>query len=133
MVKHTGQQQASGIPYKPNLDADRPQSANPSAKTKQRIQDHDQLRIHLEKNTSGMFINLMIKKNVNLVSIAIQARAFAFVQGFLPNVAHKQFNVAQKSNIINDFGRPNFSSFVAFAYSAGLHVDEDECVSHGWI
>jgi len=73
-----------------------------------------------------MSINLMIQTNVNLVSIAIQARAFAFVQGFLPNVA-------QKSNIINDLERPNFASFVAFAYSAGLHLDNDECVSHGWV
>ena len=53
--------------------------------------------------------------------------------GFLPPLAYQQYKVATENKLINDLGTPNVSSFVAYAYSAGLHVDKDICVSHGWV
>jgi hypothetical protein len=38
---------------------------------------------------------------------------------------------AKASNLINRLGRPDVSSFSTFAYSAGLHLDDDICISHG--
>jgi hypothetical protein len=52
---------------------------------------------------------------------------------FLPPLAYHQYKVAREHKLINDLGTPNVSSFVAYAYSAGLHIDKDVCVSHGWV
>jgi hypothetical protein len=71
--------------------------------------------------------------NVNSALTAIQSRSFEFLRGFLPHRAHQQYKAAQESLLINDLGRPNVSSFVAYAYAAGLHLDKDVCVSHGWV
>jgi hypothetical protein len=64
---------------------------------------------------------------------AIQACSFAFMMGFLPHLAYKQYFEARHYHLINDLGRPNVTSFAAYAYSAGPHIDKDICVSHGWI
>ena len=64
---------------------------------------------------------------------AIQALSFAFMEGFLPPWAYTQYKMAQKHLLLNDLGRPDVSSFAAYAYSAGLHLDDDICVSHGWV
>jgi hypothetical protein len=37
------------------------------------------------------------------------------------------------TRLINKLGRPDVSSFSTFAYSAGLHLDDDNSVSHGWV
>jgi hypothetical protein len=34
---------------------------------------------------------------------------------------------------VNQLGRPDTSSFVTYAYCAGLHLDNDESVTHGWV
>lgn len=34
---------------------------------------------------------------------------------------------------MNQLGCPNTSSFVTYAYCAGLHLDNDESVTHGWV
>jgi hypothetical protein len=72
------------------------------------------------------------------------------MQGFLPRFASVQFvsfkycgvhNTyfpdyqarAVEKKILNQLGRPNTSSFVTYAYCAGLHLDNDESVTHGWV
>lgn len=65
--------------------------------------------------------------------IAIQACSFAYMMGFLPHLAYEQYLAAESSNLINSLGRPNLSSFAAYGYSAGLHLDTDVCISHGWV
>lgn len=55
------------------------------------------------------------------------------MRGFLPHLAYQQYCEAKKYGVINDLGRPDVSSFAAFGYSAGLHLDKDICVSHGWV
>lgn len=35
--------------------------------------------------------------------------------------------------MINSLGRPNTSSFATYGYCAGLHLDNDETVTHGWV
>jgi hypothetical protein len=55
------------------------------------------------------------------------------MKGFLPHLAYDQFNEAKNCLLINDLGRPDVSSFVGYGYSAGLHLDKDVCVSHGWV
>lgn len=55
------------------------------------------------------------------------------MQGFLPPWAYNQYNEAKRHHLLNDLGRPDVSSFAAYAYSAGLHLDRDICVSHGWV
>lgn len=64
---------------------------------------------------------------------AVQALSFAFLRGFLPHSADEQYYQAKKNYLINDLGRPDVSSFAAYGYAAGLHVDRDICVSHGWV
>ena len=71
--------------------------------------------------------------NLMLLITAIQARSFAFMLGFLPPWAISQFEEAKKYKLLNDLGRPNVFSFAAYAYSAGLHLDRDICISHGWV
>jgi hypothetical protein len=75
----------------------------------------------------------MTQADVDLELTAIQAHSFAFLMGFLPNLAYQQFQAAKKYGLINDLGRPDVSSFAAYAYSAGLHTDNDICASHGWV
>jgi hypothetical protein len=40
---------------------------------------------------------------------------------------------AKDKGLLNRFGRPNTSAFATYAYSAGLHLDSDESVTHGWV
>ena len=75
----------------------------------------------------------VIGMNVNLMLTAIQALSFAFMLGFLPPWACSQFQMAKESNLLNDLGQPNISIFTAYAYSAGLHLNWDICISHGWV
>jgi hypothetical protein len=35
--------------------------------------------------------------------------------------------------MMNRLGRPNTASFATYAYCAGLHLDSDESVTHGWV
>ena len=38
-----------------------------------------------------------------------------------------------EKKLVNMLGRPDTSSFATYAYCAGLHLDEDESVTHGWV
>ena len=75
----------------------------------------------------------MVQIYANFTLTAIQALSFAFLQAFLPHSVYKQYQKAKKYHLINDLGRPNVSSFAAYAYSASLHIDKDVCLSHGWV
>ena len=35
--------------------------------------------------------------------------------------------------MLNRLGRPNTASFATYAYCAGLHLDNDESITHGWV
>ena len=35
--------------------------------------------------------------------------------------------------MLNHLGRPDTSSFATYAYCAGLHLDNDESITHGWV
>ncbi len=35
--------------------------------------------------------------------------------------------------MVNKLGHPDTSSFATYAYCAGLHLDKDESVTHGWV
>ena len=39
----------------------------------------------------------------------------------------------ERKKLINQLGRPNTASFATYAYCAGLHLDTDESVTHGWV
>jgi hypothetical protein len=52
---------------------------------------------------------------------------------FLSPLAYYQYKMARENKLINDLSTPNVFSFVVYAYAAGLHVDDDICVSHGWV
>jgi hypothetical protein len=64
---------------------------------------------------------------------AIQAISFSFLMGFLPPRAYHRYAKAKEYGLINDLGRPDVSSFATFAYAAGVHIDQDVCMSHGWV
>jgi hypothetical protein len=64
---------------------------------------------------------------------AANRTVYGYVQGFLPHLADQQYRAAQEYGLINDLGRPEVSSFAAYGYSAGLHLDKDICTSHGWV
>ncbi|KAM6504362.1 hypothetical protein JOM56_001305 [Amanita muscaria] len=44
-----------------------------------------------------------------------------------------RFTLRIKSGGMFVDGCPNTSSFVTYAYCAGLHLDTDESISHGWV
>jgi hypothetical protein len=35
--------------------------------------------------------------------------------------------------MLNQLGHPNTASFAMYAYCAGLHLDNDKSVTHGWM
>jgi hypothetical protein len=40
---------------------------------------------------------------------------------------------AVEKMMLNGLGRPNTASFATYAYCAGLHLDNDESITHGWV
>jgi hypothetical protein len=53
--------------------------------------------------------------------------------GFLPHFAAAQYKKAVEKKMLNRLGRPNTASFATYAYCAGLHLDNDESITHGWV
>jgi hypothetical protein len=64
---------------------------------------------------------------------AIQMHSFAFILGFLPPWANQQYNEAKWHYLLNNLGSPDVSSFAAYVYFAGLHLNRDICITHGWV
>ncbi|KAF8219891.1 hypothetical protein L208DRAFT_1382841 [Tricholoma matsutake] len=116
MTKDVGQQASYRVPYESVPTVTPVKSEKPRQTTIKRIEEQNQLRMDIKKYNP-----------------AIQAINFAFMQGFLPNFAKEQYAKAAEKKLINHLGRPNTSSFVTYAYCAGLHVDNDESVTHGWV
>jgi hypothetical protein len=38
-----------------------------------------------------------------------------------------------EKKMLNRLGRPNTAAFATFVYCAGLHLDNDESITHGWV
>ena len=55
LVKNTGMQSVYGATYKGNINVDKIKAENPAVSTVQKIQAQKQLRIDLERESSGMF------------------------------------------------------------------------------
>lgn len=127
------------------------QKSNPTKASRERTSKLMQLRLSMLEVNPGMLCSSFPVQSMTFL-LVMQARNFAFLDGFLPVFAKQQMvfdsqplhitsnlslfmQEASKttSKARNILGFPNTSAFGTYAYCASSHTDNDESATSGWV
>ena len=147
-----GQATTNGIAHDIEIQVPKIRSANPRPATLHQVMTQTSLRTEVQRARPREYTYSTYPISYNIYNfIVIQARQFAFMEGFLPHVAKElqvaifinyteyysaHFylqKVAIKAGLLNRYGAPDAASFAAFGYCAALHFDRDDTWSAAWI